>query len=308
MKKTIILLVAACMAATANARILRVSNVTGSSAPYSTFEAAQEAANPGDTIMLDASGTAYGEITINKQLVVIGAGYYLAENGIIQEGASHTTFRKTTINAEGTVLRGIRTAPADNESVPIVIEANKVVINRCHVSGAITLRNASNSIIHQNVICSNVEGYGSSYQESNIQITNNFIKGRVSVLYNSYIAYNTMYGKLFSCKDCTLEHNIVRYPDSEMDSGSGGRGLSASNNYITTAYNSVFNKTSPYDSLFSAVVIDEEVRSTYGAFAGDSPYVLSGVPSGPIIEDMIVPTTVEKGSKMQVTIKVGIQK
>ena len=46
----------------------------------------------------------------------------------------------------------------------------------------------------------------------------------------------------------------------------------------------------------------------YGAFAGDSPYVISGIPSAPVIEDLVVPTTVEAGSKMKVTIKVGIQK
>ena len=35
------------------------------------------------------------------------------------------------------------------------------------------------------------------------------------------------------------------------------------------------------------------VKSTYGAFAGETPYVLSGVPSGPVIIDLDVPTTVE---------------
>ena len=54
MKKTLLILAAACMAVAANAKILRVSNVSGSSAPYSTIEAAHEAANAGDTIMVDS--------------------------------------------------------------------------------------------------------------------------------------------------------------------------------------------------------------------------------------------------------------
>lgn len=303
MKKTIILLTAACMAVAVNARILRVSNVTGCSAPYSTFDAAQEAANPGDTIMIDASGTSYGEISINKQLVVIGAGYFLTENGIIQEGASNTIFGKTTINAEGSVLRGVRTSSSSH----ITIKANKVVVNRCYVRGSVILRNATNSIIHQNVIYSNVEGYGSTTEESNIQVSNNFIGGRISVLYNSYIAYNTWNGQPFSTKNSTFEHNLMTKEIKDTGASYTVVGNSYSDNYVSSAYSKIFNTTYP-DGDFAAIEIDDEIRSTYGAFAGDSPYVISGIPSGPIIEDMIVPTTVEKGSKMQVTIKVGIQK
>ena len=54
--------------------------------------------------------------------------------------------------------------------------------------------------------------------------------------------------------------------------------------------------------------VTAEIVNTYGAFAGDSPYVLSGIPSAPVIQDLVMPTTVEKGKKMNVTIKVGIQK
>ena len=60
-------------------------------------------------------------------------------------------------------------------------------------------------------------------------------------------------------------------------------------------------------------MIDKEILNlskglAYGAFAGNDPYILSGVPAGPVVQDLIVPTTVEKGSKMNVTIKVGVVK
>lgn len=49
MRKTILTLVAICAATTAYATVLRVSNVSGSTAPYSTIQAAHDAASAGDT-------------------------------------------------------------------------------------------------------------------------------------------------------------------------------------------------------------------------------------------------------------------
>jgi hypothetical protein len=45
-----------------------------------------------------------------------------------------------------------------------------------------------------------------------------------------------------------------------------------------------------------------------GAFNGDDPYVISGIPAGPVIQDITVPATVEQGGTLNVTIKLGIQK
>ncbi len=72
--------------------------------------------------------------------------------------------------------------------------------------------------------------------------------------------------------------------------------------------NLVMETTFDVDKQTDKDVKDMNLSSTHGAFAGDSPYVLSGIPSAPIIEDLVVPTTVEYGSNMQVTIKVNVQK
>ena len=61
MRKKIVTLVALCAAIAVNATVLRVSNVSGSTAPYSTIEDALAAAAEGDTIMLDASAKDYGK-------------------------------------------------------------------------------------------------------------------------------------------------------------------------------------------------------------------------------------------------------
>ena len=122
----------------------------------------------------------------------------------------------------------------------------------------------------------------------------------------SYFAYNTCVGptpaliKLndgtsADVADCTIEHNIFKETPNINPSNYYG------DNYVPEAWN------------YSTTMTDKEVLAvapnlTYGAFAGDDPYILSGVPAGPVIQDLIVPTTVEKGSKMSVTIKVGVVK
>lgn len=74
MRKTIVILVALFVSMATNATILRVNNVSGSTAQYSDFEAALDAASDGDTIMLDASNKGYSITygkTINKSIVLL---------------------------------------------------------------------------------------------------------------------------------------------------------------------------------------------------------------------------------------------
>lgn len=71
MKKVMLVLVAAGIAAAANARILRVNNVESSSAPYRTFADAHDAANAGDTIMIDGSPLSYGSINPHCRCIKI---------------------------------------------------------------------------------------------------------------------------------------------------------------------------------------------------------------------------------------------
>ncbi len=62
MKKTLTLMVAMCMTVAANAKILRISNLEGNSAPYSSISEALNAATNGDTIMVDGSNNSYGSL------------------------------------------------------------------------------------------------------------------------------------------------------------------------------------------------------------------------------------------------------
>lgn len=305
MKKVMLIMVAACMAAAANARILRVSNVSGSSAPYSSIEAAQDAASSGDTIMVDASSTRYTpmantNIDLTKKLVILGPGYWLVQDGVVQEGASSASVGKFTIKVDGTVIKGMT---MNNLS----IQASNAVINRCHIGDIDINKTASNVVISQNFITGNPNANkGSLHQVTNNIFTFNTSGTNYTVLgdFNqSYIAYNTFRSKYanMSLTDCTVEHNLwVTFNDK-------GSNNSVTNNYETDVIN--IQATNDFiDKDYYDLEIPADVISTYGAFAGDSPYVLAGVPSGPVIQDLIVPTTVEVGSKLNVTVKIGMVK
>lgn len=305
MKKVMLILAAACMTAAANAKILRVSNVSGSSAPYSSIEAAHDAANSGDTIMVDASSTRYtemsnGNIDLTKRLVILGPGYWLVKDGVMQEGASTASVGKFTIKVEGTVIKGMTLNSLN-------IQASKAVINRCHIGGISIAKSASNVVLSQNFITGQPDANKGSFH----QVTNNIfsysVTSSLSILSSfdqSYIAYNTFQSAVtnIDATNSTIEHNIW---STFNDKGSGN---SLNDNYVTTVINTQANNDFIDKDYYDGIEIPVDVRSQYGAFAGNSPYVLAGVPSGPVIQDLIVPTTVEMGSKMNVTVKIGMVK
>lgn len=311
MKKYLLVTLLACMAFTAQAKILRVNNTSGSSAPYTSISAALEEAVNGDTIMVDASDKSYGNITFNgdKKVVMIGPGYWLVKNGIVQEGMSSATLGTVTIRTEGVVIKGFTTSRVE-------IYMPNVVLQRCFVDGIIYIyEDVSNCVIHQNIIETGITGSNIR----NLQITNNiFLSSNetwggnvIRGAKGSYIAYNSFIrnignSKHFDVSNCTIEHNILCVE--------GNVSSTVSNSYSD---NYTFGNVSPYGSYsYYEVIYDSAIQESelafsegkYGAFAGDDPYVISGVPSGPVIEDIVVPTTVEKGNTMSVTIKVGITK
>jgi hypothetical protein len=57
------------------ARVITVNNNAGSPSTFSSLQAAIATAATGDTIYVQGSATDYGNISITKRLVLLGAGY-----------------------------------------------------------------------------------------------------------------------------------------------------------------------------------------------------------------------------------------
>ena len=317
--KKLLILSAMCMAMTAQATVLRVSNRTNSGAPYSSISDAISAAEDGDTIMVDGSNTSYGNITITKRLVLIGPGYLLNENGVIAEGSPSAMLGTVTSNyngAAGSIIMGF-----DIKSGVTLSQPN-MVITRCRVTDDINIAtSASNCIVHQNYITSGrvmcLSTSTTSWAPSP-QITNNiFAKqsnssttGLVNGISNGTIAYNTFIKthsdqwqpNLRQLTGCTVEHNIFV-----------GEELTLDRNTLQDNYWS----GSPGTSLLDNCATDKAVKETTeanisafsgkGAFAGNDPYIISGIPAGPYISDITLPTSVEQGQTLKVNVKLGIQ-
>ena len=301
MKKTLLFLAAISMAVAANAKILRVSNVSGSSAPYTSISAAHDAASAGDTIMLDSSPTRYDDftVTLTKKVVLLGPGYWLVQNGMIEEGASTATIHTLVIKATETVVKGVHISSG------LKIQASKVVINRCHINDIDIAKSCDNAVISQSFIVNKISGgnYSNYHQITNNIFINTSTFGHITGVNDCYIAYNTCRSAKFesNATNSTFENNLWK---EFNDKGSNN---SVKDNYQTDIIST--QATNDFiDSDYYKLEIPEDVISKYGAFAGDSPYIMSGVPSGPIITDLVVPTTVETGSKMNVTIKVEMIK
>lgn len=347
MKKKILTFVALCAAMTANATILRVSNVNGSTAPYQTIQAAHDAADPGDTIMVDGSNIKYDKTIITKTLVIIGLGYWLSENGLVQEGTPSATAEfEIRSSAPGTVIEGFWFR---NVWAGVIIMANDCVVRRCYFydhSGykAILFSrdrdkddpDPTGAVIHQNFFadCAITTRYLKDLM-TNVQITNNiFVNNGASEtdiqnINSSYIGYNTMIGSntrvgLASVWASTIEHNIIRLVEiKEEDKLTTHPNWKLALGNIHYVDNNEWSDNiellhSKDDVIFKTdkdiLTLEQTITEgkDCGAFAGESsdnpnvsPYVISGVPSAPVIQDLVVPTTVEAGGKMQVTIKLA---
>ena len=340
MRKTIVTLVALCAAMTANATILRVSNVNGSTAPYSTIQAAHDAASEGDTIMVDGSDTEYEMAVIKQRVVIIGPGYWINENGLVQEAApSAATQLEIRSTAVGTVVEGL--SFNKNLNWGIKINADNCIVRRCNFYHGASNRaivfgrddsedrtpDPKGGVIHQNFFYdSKIETTNTKAAMTNVQITNNIFvndipEPHINNFVASYMAYNTMlssikYGTTGATAfrnvyASTIEHNIIRL-SKDLE-----------NKYIKLSWSSVSDDNNEWNDNYETLPFDISYKtdkdicdleslidqsSIYGAFAGDSPYVISGIPAAPVIQDLVVPTTIEAGNKMKVTIKLGIQK
>lgn len=283
-----------------HAKVLRVNNVDNS-APYSKVDDAVNEAADGDTIMLDGSPYSYGSITLDKRLVVIGNGYELIENGIATEAQDAYTYF-IEVNAEGCVLKSLNVT-ADVYGGAINVNAPKVIITRCMIAARSTDgysvmfgERANNCIIHQNRIRGNI---GSSYRTSGHQITNNLFNNfNLRTIEKCYVAYNTTWAQwgetIYDSYDNKLEYNIVNYDNF----GEGD----TNNTYASNIGANFSNANNVFELKEQSADL---TAGGYGIFAGSDPFVISGVPTGPMIEKLDVPTSAEAGGMMTVSVKIG---
>ncbi|MFA6404129.1 MAG: hypothetical protein WCX31_21265 [Salinivirgaceae bacterium] len=235
MKKNLLLALGATVVAlTANATVRTVSNNVNSPGQYTTLQAAYDASSSNDTLYIHASETSYGNLTMEKPLVLIGEGalpnkqiQYKTQIGGIT--LTYAPFPATT-TASGSKFYGmdIPNLILNNSASTGTGGIGNITVSRCKIGSFNGNATHSNLIIFQNVIGSVngfklfnsvfsnniVEGFNcSSAEGANNLISNNVIQSYLyvkgAVISNNIFYHFASSGSIaFSNNACTFSKNI----------------------------------------------------------------------------------------------------
>jgi hypothetical protein len=298
--RSLMVLAFAGLSVYANATVYRVNSAPGSSAPYSTAQAAHNAASANDTLYLEASAFGYGALAVSKKLVIIGTGYFLSQNPQTQAINSGSVMTSVSFNtgSTGSKISGCQIGY-------IYVYVNDILITRNYInsSGYYAITNQasiSNLIITQNYITTPYASYYGlyfAYPANNVLISNNYISGYISsttefssivtnnVLTGYQALYNTTYKNnvidgYFYDYNCSFSYNICA--STQLPA--------TNNNQQNVAWSSIFvgatgNSTDGQWKLKagSPALGTGEGGVDIGMYGGPYPYILSGMPNIPAI-------------------------
>ena len=231
------------------ATIRRVDGNTANGAPYTTIQAAIDAAVAGDTIQIVGAASAYAGANVNKQLVIIGPGYFLGENAQTQMNKSTarlTSSIRLTTGSSGTTVMGLY---FDMTGVCMDLDGglSSIVIKRNYFRGIGALRMnftsavMNNITIQQNYFLDDPLSWNYSNTNNNIFLLNNFIGGSVVGLNGSSLtikhnvfntAGNFVYDGSYDILNSVIQNNIIN-----ITGGAPAANVDASNTFTNNLSN-----------------------------------------------------------------------
>lgn len=331
-----------CLCASVSAQtVRRVNKTPGLNDPaiYTSVQAAHDASADGDIIYVeptDVDNGAYGDVTFNRRVTLIGTGYDLktTPNTSFDKRQVSMTYITFENGSAGSLVMGMA-AYAFN-----IYDIN-CTVTRCafysvSMGRAQTLLGGVYSYGNNPTITNCRLAVINGGQATNAIISNNIGDLTISELTGAVINYNTIYcsnsvrfnnvdgstitNNIFDARDRTLGYSV-------MDGLSNG--TTVSNNLCTniaglptgggnvnsTNPNLVFITANPWPS---STYIDNNLQlatsspartvgpgsTPIGAFAGNNPYVLSGVPNVPVITTFFNTGAGTTATPLNVTISV----
>jgi len=176
------------------ATIFTVDNSSSSPGQYTSATAAYNAASAGDTIYIRGSLHTYGNLTIKKNIVLIGSGYNPSPTNTFPTIFSDITiYRTSSSNASGTKIYGVKVLSSGDINIygsSYSGHINNVRVERCEAK---VKTSYSDGVKLINNIFS--ELYIGSGAGGNMIVYNNIIKS-----IDFYSTYNT--------NSVTFDHNI----------------------------------------------------------------------------------------------------
>ena len=330
---------------TSFATIYRVNNMgaTGTNV-YDDLTNAITDASAGDTILIEGSHTAYGDITLTKQLVIFGPGYYLAENPETQANKLTAKIGNITFNvgSENSKVSGCVIST-------IAVNADNITISRNYVSATytvmmLTINSVDNLILEQNILWGRVEA--AAGKTPTVMIRNNVI-GRLilpsstvsATVMNNFFSYNFIQTSpypnnsrtMIDVNNTVFVSNIVHsYStnvvmnfnaaqnntiDYNVLNQAAGTYTGGDNNLFAQTMAQVYTQnTSDYklDNQFKLVIGSTAETAAQdggqcGIFGGTHAYVLSGLPPIPHIYSLEADPAGTNTDPLNVTISVKSQ-
>jgi len=258
-----------------------VNNNVNSPAQYTNLQTAIDASAVGDTVYIQGSQSNYGSITINRRMVLIGAGYNT--NMVSNIGSVNLDTNLTAIPAQP--ISGVRivgcnigglsfTSGANGLVHNVILERNLIgsiniggngwiIRNNTINSGTIYLNNFSNYVISNNVFAPGRINGGSS--SAGIIVANNIFLNDLSGNSLNQVSNATVINNIFwypssttfnNVLGCVFNNNLV-YGSSTITlpftGNTGSNNLNSTNPFfinvpVTTTATSVPN----YNFLFTA--------------------------------------------------------
>ena len=324
------------------AATLRVNNFAPAQADYTTIQSAIDAAADGDTLLIEGSSTTYAAFTVlNKRLNLIGPGYELSDNlgtpanklGAIVQGS--TSYIRSTSggpgSATGTLVTGL-----EFRSELLLDNAASVLVSRCYFNGNFGARlsiGAPATVVSQCFLG------GSSPlnlfpQMADLRIENSLLPNvffswptpaptvtlRNNLLYSlgsGTSAALTVENNLFlntisgTFDRATFRNNLFLGSIPGSINGSGNLTYSSQTDLMANINNSAASFDGRYQlqaqspQLYTAAHYAGTDGTHIGPFGGANPYILSGIPPLPTIDEFSAPRFAAPGSSITVRVKVS---
>ncbi len=225
MKKFVLVVFACALSFVSQATIRTVNNVSGLDADYTTMNDALAASIDGDTIYVQPSPNNYGGITLNKRLVIMGAGH----NPLFSLYDSYITQISFGSGSGSSVLKGL--------SIQVITSATGVTCNNVLISGC-KLNSPNNSPLQFNDGVMNGWIFeGCTIQSgSNFPIELNNLDANL-IIRNCYAMSTGAYNVFNSVPNGThIDHCILLTTGASVYSGvSIGQNVLHTNNIISTS-------------------------------------------------------------------------
>ncbi|MBK1876266.1 hypothetical protein [Pelagicoccus mobilis] len=305
-----------------------VDNANPGAADFDTLSAAITAAAAGDTLILAGSSTSYGSVTLNKELHLIGPGWFIEGNFPDASETHGAIIDKVTINSlagSGSSLTSLQIGVVDLDDTSDILVQR---LGPTYSTGTvfINVNDVTNSTIRQNYRAQ-VSGGTLSNTNSNLKIHNNILigSGLHTTLHNSDVSYNLLRGYLIAIEGGTLRYNILapdtscqltltnalaeyNIVDASQNNTGNDKNVWPEDKNINDADETTFFAGGSFDARYklapgseAANILDTGIDA--GPFSGDHPYVPSGMPSVPVVFQVSAPPTLEVGQTFKLSFK-----